>query len=433
MRAIVVPHLEFLARHRAVRLLLSIAVLGSGLLASYFAAQRMGVDFASLHAMGRALVTQTDVYDPAWKERAFPAEYGLGAPPGMFYPPATGFPLIPFGLLPYAVGKFIWFVTLAGSVVAGVRAVVRLALPDAGADVWMALSGVVLMTSAMRWGMTPLQGAPFMFGLLCFFVVALVRGRLRLAAGIAVLAMAFKMTLALPFLGLLALYRRWGAIALVISSWLGLNALGFWCMGPGALGHYRLGMGVVEALDDINTPNPWLRISIPRLDWKYLLYGLVPDVTLAQLGSLALAAATSAWLAWFALKIWRKREPPSLELLTPFVAAVVCLGSLCVYHHQYDVCLFLVPVLMTLHGPTRRSLPRAAWLLTLPLLVMMAILPIGKVQSVLVSSFPPSSIGLFNMSFPLSLSLALAGALTALSMFVSKSRDNAAPPPSLPL
>src|SRR5947207_2411219 len=143
--------------------------------------------------MGKAIVTRTDVYAPAWKAHRFPAEYRLLQPPGMFYPPATGFSLVPFGLLPYGFGKLLWIATLSAAVVAGVRVIVRLALPDATTDVWMALAGGVLLSAVMRWGMTPLQGAPLTFGLLCFFVAALVRGRFGFAAGIAAFAMAFKM------------------------------------------------------------------------------------------------------------------------------------------------------------------------------------------------------------------------------------------------
>src|SRR5690349_14547184 len=80
---------------------LGAALLGWGVVASYVAAQRMGVDFASLHAMGKALLTRTDIYAADWKEQAFPAEYRLGPPPGMFYPPSTGFTLLAFGALPY--------------------------------------------------------------------------------------------------------------------------------------------------------------------------------------------------------------------------------------------------------------------------------------------------------------------------------------------
>jgi len=399
----------------SVRWLVSGALLAGSLLASYSTAQRLGVDFASLHAMGKAIVTRTDVYDTAWQRRAFPAEYGLVHPPGMFYPPATGFCLVPFGLLPYGLGKTLWILTLAVGVVAGVRQLVRLVLPNASSDVWMALGSAALLSAVMRWGLTPLQGAPLTFGLLCFFVSALVRGKPRLATAIAVFATAFKMTLALPFLALLALDKRWRSIALVGGSWLLLNVTGFWLMGPSALASYREAMLVVEAFFDINSPDPWFRYSIPRLDWKYLLYGLLHDINLAQQATLLLAAATASWLGWFCIRFWRGRQPLSLEVVVPFLAAAVCLGSLCVYHHHYDASLFLAPALLLLHGPTRRSLPRRAWLMCLPLLAMLLLLPVATVYRILDRSLPAAAIGVFNLTFPLAMSLALGGSLVALS------------------
>ena len=221
------------------RLLLAAAVivLLAGLAANW-AAGRGGVDFPSLYVIGRGVLTGTNIYAPGIAAD-FPTRYHVAEPQGMFYPPATGFSMLPFAIFPYEVAKWAWLLAIDLTLILGIRSLVRFVAPRAGQHVWLFSVGVILLSSALRWGMMLLQGAPLVLGLLCLFVVAVNGNRPHLGATLAVLAVAIKMTLSLPFLGILLLRRRFGAVALAGGTWLLLNALGFLRMGHDALKDYR--------------------------------------------------------------------------------------------------------------------------------------------------------------------------------------------------
>src|SRR5258708_39261954 len=93
------------------------------------------------------------------------------------FPPATGFAMLPLALLPFAQAKILWFVIINLTLVLGIRALVRVAAPSIGPHAWMMIAGIILLSAAIRWGMMLLQGAPFVLGLLCFFVATLHKDR----------------------------------------------------------------------------------------------------------------------------------------------------------------------------------------------------------------------------------------------------------------
>ena len=178
----------------------AVIVLLLGIGASW-AAGRGGVDFPSLYVIGRGVLTGTNIYAPG-ATADFPTVYGVDQPMGMFYPPATGFTMLPFAMLPYGVAKFLWFVVMDLVLVLGVRQLVRVAAPRAETRVWVFCAGVILLSSTLRWSMILLQGAPLVFGLLCLFIAAEHDERPRLATALAVLAVAVKMTLTAPGCGM---------------------------------------------------------------------------------------------------------------------------------------------------------------------------------------------------------------------------------------
>jgi hypothetical protein len=402
------------AKDRAL-LALGIALLFAGVVAGWLRA-RTGNDYAVLHAMAVGIVEHENVYllnDPG--------AVGVGVV-GMVYPPAIAFTVFWLALVPFEVGRVIWFLVMNATLVLGVRALIRFAAPAARDHVWMLSAGLLLFSAAIRWGMMLLQGAPFMLGLLCFFVVALRTGRPRLALALAIVAACFKMTLALPFIGLLLLYRRYVAVFVSGSAWLGLNALGFALMGGNAFATYRHNVQVFEALNsvNINGPDPWLGVSLPRLDWVFLFYGVTRDLPASRIANLICAAAVALWLLREGL---RTATPPSLPSTTLFLSALVCLGSLCVYHHQYDACLFFAPMLLVWFGaPSLRNPPWAVWL-TLPFALIIAILPIGVVQHVIEATLGVHWVGLLKLSFPVAITLALAGSLVMLRRYTSLPRE----------
>lgn len=403
------------------RLLLAAAalVLLAGLISNWTVG-RGGVDFPSLYVIGRGVAEGTNIYAPG-VTADFPQRYGVDQPQGMFYPPATGFSMLPFALLPYALGKLAWHLTIVLTLLFGIRAMVRVVQPRAGAHVWMFSVGVVLLSSALRWGMMLLQGAPLVLGLLCLFVAA-VHGNHKpiVAATIAALAVAVKMTLAVPFIGILLLRRRFGAVFAAGATWLSLNVLGFARMGHDALTDYRKNVAFLESFGNINAPDPWNPLSLPRLDWVSLFYGVTGNLPASRLANLALAGLVSLWLLREGL---RDRAPNSLRSTALFLAPLVCLGSLVVYHHQYDAALFFAPALLGYLMWGFGVQPRWAALLAVPLIAMILLLPIGVAQNLALSLLGQRGVGLLRLTFPVAFSLALIGSLVILGK--ARTKDSA--------
>jgi hypothetical protein len=377
-----------------------------------------GVDFAVLHVMAVGIARGVNVYDlnahPEHRENVGGVAYPRGAMGLVVYPPVTGFPMLPLALMPFRTAKLLWFAILNLTLILGIRSLVRVVAPQAHAYVWLLSAGIIMVSAAIRWGMMLLQGAPFVLGLLCFFVAAVARGQKPLSLAIAVFATAFKMTLALPFVGLLLLQRRIGAAFASAGAWLAFNGLGFARMGTGALASYQRSIAGFDSSTDptnINSPDPWSGVSLPRLDWVYLFYGATGNLALSRFVSLACAAAVAAFLV---REGWRMPREQSIERTALFLAPLVCLGSLCVYHHQYDVCLFFAPALLACLGPSSLHRPRWAVLLVVPLLLVMAALPIGAGENAALRAFGPPGIGLFKLIFPVVITLALAGSLVIL-------------------
>jgi Glycosyltransferase family 87 len=402
----------------------AVIVLVAGLLANW-SAGRGGVDFPSLYVIGRGFLTGTNIYAPGVTD-VFPSKYGVAQPMGMFYPPATGFIMLPFAVFPYGIAKLAWLLVIDLTLAFGIRSLVRFAAPQARTHVWVFCLGIVLLSSALRWGMILLQGAPLVLGLLCLFIVSVHGNRPYLSAAIAALAVAVKMTLSLPFLGILLLRRRFGAAFAGVATWIALNAIGFSRMGPGAFRQYRGNVALLESFGNINAPDPWNPLSLPRLDWTSLLFGLSGNLAASRVASLALTALVSIWLLRKGLRV---AEPTSLRSTTLFLAPLVCLGSLCVYHHHYDACLFFAPALLSYLVWGRRARPHWAVLLMLPLLAMMLVLPIGVVQGLAQAALGMRGVGLLKISFPIASTLALVGSLFILG--AAEQGDAAAATPAL--
>jgi hypothetical protein len=375
-------------------------------------------DFSVLQLMGTGILKGENVYSFGTATAVREGIAGMVA-----YPPATGFVMAPFGLFSYAAGKVAWFLTMYAAVIIGVRSLFRLAAPTLGRHVWMLTAGGILLSASIRWGVMILQGAPLVLGLLCLFISALHSGRPRLTFALAAVATAFKMTLSLPFLGLLLLHRRFVALGSALLAWVALNGLGFLRYGQGALASFRENTAAFDSIalpHNINSPDPWQVFSSPRLDWVYLFYGASGNLPISKLLSLVCAGLVAAWLFWEGL---RTRENPPLAVTTLFAAALVCLGSLCVYHHHYDACLLFAPLILIALGSDSVRKPSWALLLTLPLALMITIMPIGVLQSVIEASLGQHWIGLLKLSFPVCFTLSLWGLLVILRRYSARPEE----------
>jgi len=277
---------------------------------------------------------------------------------------------------------------------------------------WTVVAGVVLLSASIRWGMTPLQGAPLIVGLLCLFVAYLDSGKYLPAFAITTFVLILKFTVALPFVGLMLLHRRWREIAAAIAIAGLAHVVGFWRVGGlAAWRAYAQGIAALETRGSINTPDPWDPTSSPRVDWNYLYTGLTGDPQLAKRLSLATTVLVASWLLWSA---WRLRGRLDRQTTACLLLALTCLGTLCVYHHHYDVSAMLVPLLMlgALHRGDVFRLPASFLLLAGPLVAMMALFPVAIAQRLLLSLGGPAAVGYMNIAFPTCVTLALiAGCL----------------------
>jgi hypothetical protein len=161
---------------------------------------------------------------------------------------------------------------------------------------------------------------------------------------------------------------------------------------------------------NISGPDPWMGITLPRTDWVYLFYGLLRNLVVSRLAHVACALATIAYLFRAGLRL---KPPLDNRTRALFCAALVCLGLLCVYHHQYDACPFFAPLLLAFFGAPELKETRAAWL-SLPFLLMIFVLPFGQTQRVITAIFVGEWVALLKMSFPLVISLSLVGTLIEL-------------------
>jgi hypothetical protein len=188
-------------------------------------------------------------------------------------------------------------------------------------------------------------------------------------------------------------------------------------MGTSSLAAYRRSVATFNDMASINSPNPWSLVSLPRLDWLSLFYGLSANLHVAQLMSLACSIVASLWLL---RQFPRVRPPPNLLMTSMFLTPLLCLGSLAVYHHQYDLCLFFAPVLLVYFGPLQLRRPSWTVPLLMPLLVMIALLPIGAVQHAIQSIVGDRAVGVLKLAFPVAVTLAFFGSAGTLASNVTK-------------
>jgi len=387
--------------------LLGYILLACGCFACWWVSTRTGSgsDIFPLHLVAAGILDGAPIYDRAFQLQRFAHEYLLAPPAGIFYPPSTGVALLPLALFPPNIVSSVWLGLMVLVVVLGIRTLAQFLNPGAN---WPLLAGAVLLTASIRWGMTPLQGAPLVFGLFAAFYPALVRGQYGRAGAYAAYAVAFKFTLALPFVALLALRRRWTTVVLLGAMLVVLNILGFYRVGGwAAFADYQHNIVALEALDDINTPDPWSANSVPRLDWIYLFYGLLRQLAPARLLAPALCCVVLVYLAWRAWRLGDRLQHRELRL---FLMPTVCVALLSVYHHHYDVALAIVPLLVAWSAPQGSRFTLG--ILSVPLAAMMVLIPVGAMQSRL-GPFP-LALGLFHLAFPIAVSLALIDSLLSL-------------------
>ena len=392
-------------------LVFGVVLLGFAVVTAWLASKRQGQDFGVIYAVAIGIAKGAPIYGSEWQKVAF-ADWGLPPVKNVPYPPSAGFMALPFALLSYDHARTLWFLVMAAAVILGVRGLIRLIFPKSAPGLWIFSAAAILLTSCIRWGMTPLQGAPLVFGLLAAMVVALHTGRPRLAAFIAACVTALKFTVAFPFLALLLLHRLYreflGAVIFVGF----LNVIGFARMGGmPAVDAYRSGLQGHELSGTVDSPDPWDLQSVARLDWPYMLNGLFGEFDGFKFVAVAAFGLVCLWLFVRANSL---KPPISLETTAIFLAAFICVNLLVVYHHHYDLSPLLVPLIVFVarYNDTHHFSHKTSWFLMSPLVLMMAAMPMALSKTYADLFLGPAGQGLVNMLFPIATTMMLVGSLT---------------------
>lgn len=359
---------------RAVRFL-GWVFLSCGAYTCWLASRRIGIDFASLYLLSKGMLTQAPVYRFDWQKKTFSEQFGGYVPFGLFYPPSTGLSVLPLGVLSYQIAQGVWLSALLFCIIDGTRRLVRAAIPDRSDTLWPWAASFVLFTACIRWGMTMLQGAPLVTAVLAYFIVMLHERRMAIAFLLATWVLCFKMTLALPFLGIFLLYRRYGSVLGALAVYLLLNSIGFIWLGPGSLREYLANMRIVEDLRSINSPVAWIPASAPRLDWLYLFTAMTGGkVALARIAS----GLVSGYVAWRLIQYGSSVKSDTLSPRNEccFLFAISLLSTACVYHHHYDLSPVMIPLLLLFLTPDSRSILKKNRILLMPLIIYMLFFPI---------------------------------------------------------
>jgi Glycosyltransferase family 87 len=396
-----------------------------GIFVSWQASKRQGQDFGVLYAAAIGVASGAPIYESEWQSIAFKS-WGLGDVKNVPYPPSSGFLMLPFALFSFPVAQSLWFLLMAAAVIVGVRALIKLALPNAPSSVWLFSASAVMLSACIRWGMTPLQGAPLVFGLLALLVVSLHTNAPRVAMLTVAGVTAMKFTVAFPFLALLLLHKRYAALVQATVIVVVLNVLGFARIGGwSAFVKYRAGLQGHELYGTVDSPDPWDLQSVPRLDWAYMLNGLFGPFEPFRVIALLAFGLVCFWLLSRSAPLSGKAI--SLECTAIFLVPLVCVNQLAIYHHHYDISPLLAPLLIIAakRNEARYFNDPVAWFLMAPLAVMMALLPLAISQTFAVKLLGASGHGLLNLAFPIATTLMLAGSLIFVARLTRKSATGA--------
>lgn len=379
-------------------------------IASYWASSRQGQDLGVLYAAAVGIVSGEPIYSADWQQRAF-AAWGLPLGKNIPYPPSAGFVVLPLAVFPFEVAKILSVLAMVGAVAWGTKKLIEVLAPEARASVWTFAAGLVLLSAGVRWGMTPLQTAPFVLGLFAALIAALHTNRTRVAFLIVACVAALKFTVAFPFVALLVLYRHYIAVIGVGVLFGILNVLGFIRVGGWPAVHqFWMGIQGHELYGTVDSPDPWDLQSVPRLDWAYLLNGLFGPHDIFRAVSIVAFLLICAWLFW--RSFWLGR-PVGLDVTAAFSVALISAGLQVVYHHHYDLSVLIAPFIVIFattykHNQFKNKL---AWCMAAPGLLMLAFLPRAMGQTAAVWLLGDRGHGIFNLVFPIATTLMLAASL----------------------
>lgn len=337
-------------------LILGLALLIAGIGINLWKSQVRGEDFGHMLVVGKSFVEGLNVYTVEDLQSVYRDFTGTDSytPWGVFYTPSSGMALLPLTFLPYQLAKITWFVLACGVLLGGVWQLMRVFVPDMATGYRVLVLGALMCTSAARWGFFYMQAAPLLFGLLCFFVVALHRKHAGIAFAIGAFAICLKFTLILPFMGMALLKKRLVMIIAICFIWGLVNVAGFARMGGmAAVSGYQEQMTRFNQVDQLNYPDFREPNSMQRTDWPYLLNAPKVAIERSQMIGHVLSVLALFWLCFQMYRLRDRVDDPTTEIM--MLGPLVCLSLLSVYHHHYDSIALFGPLIGYLALPNRKE------------------------------------------------------------------------------
>ncbi len=358
-----------------------------GLMICFRAASNNGQDFSYLYVLGRLLSEGKNPYILANAEGTFLTHCGQIPNNGyaaIFYPPTTGLVVLPLALLPFKVAWNLWLLLSLFLLPWALWRLLKILDPHLSQGNCVLILGATACASSVRWSVQLLQSAILLTALAALFLNALLTKKIFSATVYTVLALCLKLTLALPFVGILLLCRKFKAVGLAVALFGIAMVIAFLIAGgTPALTAYKNSMAAIETdAQQINSPDPYLYQSLPRLDFPYLLHWLRRDASFARTGGIALTLICVVILLWQGWQARVIKDCSHVALL--FYPSLACLTLLIVYHHHYDGILLLLAFVLTLH-PLFAPVRSVLLLFGLPLLFYLTLFPQAQVQFFLTS------------------------------------------------
>jgi hypothetical protein len=248
-------------------------------------------------------------------------------------------------------------------------------------------------------------------------VPALARGERAKALAFASLAACVKLTLGLPFVGLMLVRRDYRMAMALLGIWIAVKGAALARMGGvPVLAHYRKNMAQLERPDQLNNPDPRAAISLARLDWPYLFNAINPNLQRSNLLGAALLVVSLLWLAHEGARVGGIARDPSV--LAVFLPPLSCLSLLGVYHHHYDTLLVMPAVFAYLAGPPGvRALPGARTFVA-AFVIYGGLWPVQKVETLAERALGVMGALLIKPFGCVVLTVMLAASLVALHAFI---------------
>jgi hypothetical protein len=350
-----------------------------------------GHDLAQLYMSAWLLREGRNVYDMAVQHDGYVRHIGLVTTWGHFYPPASAVALLPATVIPYWLARELWFYGGIAVMFYGLWRFMAAYIPAWDRSLRVLVLGLVMCTACVRWGFKVAQPASMIFGLFGLFLAELKTRRvwsLLLTAGF---VGCVKVTFGIPFLLIVAAQRRFKTAAALLMIWGSMNLVGIVGMGGfKILADYRANMADFERPDQLNYPDPRGFNSLARTDWPYVLNAVDPSFKRNNAIGYGLTLATFAWLAWElarAKKATMNGDLATLALTGPAAA----ISMLSVYHHHYDMCFLLLPLIGYL-GRRELYVQKAAWVYVIAVGLYAGLYPYAKFAELVDGWIGPSSV-----------------------------------------